>query len=140
MTRARALRRAVLAAILTCVIVGAALVGRLRWDEHRLAQRLAHIDRALSSARVTRRSCPRSGDCECRVESASDTFTECHLVDGHVALWIRSLDPCFKQWIAVDSTWDGGGSGERVGALWITEQPRRVAAGWRVLAVAPCLD
>lgn len=136
----RAIRNVVLGTIVALVMAAAIKLGQGRWKEHRLAQRLEHIDRALATVRVTRSPCASRSNCECQVESASDALAGCSVIDGHVALLIRSNDTCFAQWIAIDSTWVWDGSAERIGVLWISQRPRVVTSRWSVLAVAPCLD
>ena len=138
--RSRGIRNVVLGAILAVVLAVAALEAGVRRDERKLAQRLAHIDRALATAQVTREDCTATSECQCHVKGVDDTFEGCSIVAGHLALWIRSNDSCFKQWVAIDSTWAWDGSAERVAMLWISERPRVVTPKWRVLAVAPCLD
>lgn len=136
----RTIRNSVLGVIGAIAVAVTMLLVRGRWEDHQLVQRLAHIDRALSTARVTRSACAAPSACECQVEAASDTFEACTIIDGHVALWIRSNERCFSQWVAIDSTWAWDGSAERVGVLWISERPRVTTASWTVLAVAPCVD
>ena len=106
-----------------------------------LALRLARIDSHIRGARYALSNCaPMNERCDCRLVEESRVFSRCSIIDGHVTLWIRSTDICFKQWIAVNSTWSEARPENSLGEFWISYPPSVIAPGWSLLAIAPCLD
>jgi len=129
------------------VIVGmgaagfAFLLARYEYDRYRLRDRLEHLDATLPSVRLVKDSCSPGATCQCHILTHRDVFSGCSIIDGVPALWIRSMDECFEQWLTVNRVWVPPDSlGERLGMLWIHSRPRVVSPGWSLLAVAPCLD
>lgn len=117
------------------------LLTRYQYDRYQLRHRLEHLDGSLASVRLVEDNCRAHATCQCQILSHRDVFSECRIIDGVPALWVRSMDECFEQWLAIKQVWVSPDSpGERLGTLWIHSPPRVVSPGWSLLAVAPCLD
>jgi hypothetical protein len=111
-----------------------------------LNSRRSHAEqdrRSRVGAELTRlglsRTCARTTECTCP-DVSSEVFQSCRIVAGRVALSIPSVNPCFTQWMAVDTVWASTPSPLYLGPYWVSQYPQSIAPGWSLLAVAPCLD
>ena len=134
-----------IAGFAVCVALGVAAIGiqlaRAQYRAYQLRDRLAHIGPVLATMRVEKQNCASAKTCSCRTVTPSDIFDECRVIDGAPTLWVRSIDTCFEQWLAINRVWTGTDSlGHTLGVMWIARRPHVVAPGWSLLAVAPCLD
>ena len=103
------------------------------------AERIIDAGHALGRLHPARPTCAVDKECSCDVPSGAE-FTECRVIEGNRALAIASNDACFVQWFAVEHTWSVVPNPKYFGRYWVSRQPREIAPGWSLLAVAPCVD